>query len=86
MSFHTYILYSQSRLKYYTGSCEDLTARIDRHNSSVVPSTRLGTPWELVWSKELPTRGEAMVYEKKIKKRGAKRFLEDLEKRRQDSH
>jgi putative endonuclease len=35
-------------------------------------------PWKLVWSKEVATRTEAMALEKKIKSRGAARFLKDL--------
>ena len=85
MNYHTYILYSDTARRHYNGSCEDLSSRLDRHNRSMVPSTRYGVPWKLVWSKELQTRSEAMRLEKKIKKRGAQRFLEDLKKHQKDS-
>jgi putative endonuclease len=47
------------------------------HNSAETKSIRNGTPWEVIWQKQLPTRAEAMNLESKIKKRGAKRFIED---------
>jgi putative endonuclease len=34
-------------------------------------------PWELVLQLEVSNRSEAVNLEKKIKKRGAKRFIED---------
>jgi putative endonuclease len=36
-----------------------------------------GKPWILVFSKEFKTRTEAIELEKKIKSRGASRFLKD---------
>jgi putative endonuclease len=43
-------------------------------------STKYGIPWELVKTFMCETRSEAILLEKKIKKRGAKRYLEDLKK------
>ena len=80
MKANTYILFSESAERYYTGSCDDLNKRFNRHNSSGVPSTTYGAPWILVWHQKLPTRSDARMLESKIKKRGAKRFLEDLSK------
>ena len=74
-----YILESKSLGKYYTGQCNDLSDRLRRHNSGQTPSIKHGIPWELVWSEEVETRSEAMSLEKKIKSRGAKRFLEGLQ-------
>jgi len=78
MMAYTYILFSKSAKRYYTGSCEDLQKRISRHNNSGVRSTKHGVPWALVWHQESPSRSEATQLEFKIKKRGAKRFLEDV--------
>ncbi len=36
-----------------------------------------GMPWKLVFSRDFPTRSEAMKLETTIKKRGAGRFLSD---------
>ena len=73
-----YILESKSLGKYYTGQGNDLSDRLRRHNSGQSPSIKHGIPWDLVWSQKVETRSEAISLEKKIKSRGAKRFLEGL--------
>tara|TARA_R100001143_G_scaffold12460_1_gene13682 strand:- start:19370 stop:19498 length:129 start_codon:yes stop_codon:yes gene_type:complete len=40
----------------------------------------MGVPWRLVWSLQISSRSEAQKLEKKIKKRGTERFLDDLKK------
>ena len=74
----TYILYSERKKRHYIGSCKNLKKRIDRHNAAVNPSTKYGVPWRLIWYEELETLSKARKLEIKIKKRGAKRFIEDL--------
>ncbi len=76
--FTVYILYSSSILKYYTGQTQDLENRMLEHNSGETTSIKNGIPWVIVWRKEVETRREAMQLEKKIKSRGAKRFIEDI--------
>ena len=78
--FTTYVLYSNTLLKYYTGHCEDLGLRLVQHNSGKNKSTKNGIPWIVIFSKEADTRGDAIKLEIKIKKRGAKRFLDDQNK------
>lgn len=78
MSFITYIIFSESSAKYYTGQTHDLVNRLAEHNQGETSSIKKGIPWKLVWSKEFETRAEALAMEIQIKKRGAKRFLEDL--------
>jgi len=80
MRAYTYILFSETVERYYSGSCDDLKKRFTRHNNSGVRSTKHGVPWKLVWYRELPSRSEARKLEAKIKKRGAKRFLKDIDK------
>jgi putative endonuclease len=50
---------------------------LERHNQGRVKSTKFGIPWKIVLQQELPTRSEAMILEKQIKKRGAKRYIKD---------
>ncbi len=71
-----YILYSEKRSKYYVGQTADIDKRLKRHNLGIVRSTKTGIPWVLVLQMEVLTRSEAMLLERKIKKRGAKRFLD----------
>ena len=73
-----YILYSRSIQKYYTGQTQNLNDRLYRHNNGFVKSTRTGKPWNLIWSSTVVSRSEALRLEKQIKKRGAKRYLQDI--------
>ena len=77
--FYTYIIFSASSNRYYVGSSQDVGERLRRHNVNHSKSTKGKGPWLLVKSFEFETRSEAILLERKIKKRGAKRFLEGLE-------
>ena len=80
MNFWTYILHSQSTGRYYCGHTDDLNRRISQHNNPEYTSTRttkiLKGPWAIVWSRECPSRGDAMKLERSIKKRGIGRYLQ----------
>ncbi len=57
-----------SKGRYYIGATEDLTARVERHNTGFVHSTkRLGLPLELVASRPFTTMLEALLIEQKLK-------------------
>ena len=77
MNYFVYILYSKKRSKYYVGQTADIKKRLKRHNQGLVLSTKSGTPWELILQIEVSTRSEALILERKIKNRGAKRYLND---------
>jgi len=77
MDYKVYILYSQKRLRYYVGQTHNIIERHKRHNRGFVPSTKSGLPWELVLTFSVKNRSEIMKLEKRIKKRGIKRFLDD---------
>ena len=49
-----------------------------RHNYGQEKFTAKGIPWQLVWSKNYISRSEAYREEIRIKKRGIKRFLNDV--------
>lgn len=72
-----YILFSDRLKKFYTGQCEDLHHRLEQHNNGETQSIKRGIPWRVVWKRECSTRSEAMILEKRIKSRGAGRFLTD---------
>ncbi|MDP3353715.1 MAG: GIY-YIG nuclease family protein [Flavobacteriaceae bacterium] len=76
--YTVYVLYSKSSLKYYTGQTDNLENRLFRHNSGLNLSTKSGKPWELIYQIQFQTRSEAILLEQKIKKRGAKRYLLDI--------
>jgi putative endonuclease len=77
--YTVYILFSKTSLKYYTGQTDNLENRLQRHNSGLSLSTKSGKPWDLIYTIEFSTRSEAIHSEQKIKKRGAKRYLEDID-------
>ena len=60
------------------GQTKDIEVRLERHNRGHEAYTSTGVPWELVWKTEIPNRSEALKLEHKIKKRGAKRYLNDI--------
>jgi putative endonuclease len=76
--YTTYILYSETTTKYYVGQTNDLEGRVKRHNSGENSSTKHGVPWIILWSEVFETRSAAVLKERKIKGRGAQRFLEEL--------
>jgi putative endonuclease len=76
--FYIYILYSESFNRYYVGQCEDIAARLQRHNSRGVPSTKPYIPWEMVYTEVFLTRTEAMAREKEIKNKKSRNYIEYL--------
>ncbi|MEM8520599.1 GIY-YIG nuclease family protein [Flavobacterium sp. PL12] len=73
-----YILFSRTSLKFYTGQTDNLENRLYRHNAGLSLSNKYGKPWELIYKIDLVDRSQAVQLETKIKKRGAKRYLEDI--------
>ncbi len=74
--FYVYILYSKTKDRFYTGYTDDLERRISQHNLGKTPSTKYGIPWEIYWTSHALSKHDALILEKRIKKRGAKRFLQ----------
>jgi putative endonuclease len=76
--YYVYILYSESLHRFYTGSTENIETRLLHHNGGYNRSTKAGRPWKVVKIFEVNNRNEALQLELSIKKRGARRFLEDI--------
>jgi putative endonuclease len=75
--YTTYILYSKTINRYYTGSTGDvLPERIRRHNSNHSGFTGKTNDWVCVYFEEFSTIQESRSLEKSIKKRGISWFLE----------
>jgi len=79
MPYSVYILYSESSDRFYTGFTEDLERRWKEHQIGKTKSIRFATDWKIMWSKDVQTSSDARELEVRIKTRGAKRFLSDLE-------
>ena len=78
MQFIVYILYSQSKDRYYIGSCGDITIRLNQHNAGRNISTKPGLPWILVYHEEASTQPEARRRELAIKKKKSRKYIEWL--------
>ena len=76
--YYTYILYSSTIDKYYTGYTSDLKLRIERHNSSWGKYSSKGIPWQLVYSETYATKSEAIKRESEIKKKKSSKYIESL--------
>jgi len=76
--FFAYVLYSETKDKYYIGHTSDLYIRIDRHNSGGSRSTKSGIPWNIVYYELFETKSEAMKREYEIKKKKSRKYIENL--------
>jgi putative endonuclease len=77
MGCYVYILWSEGLKKFYIGQTSDLENRLREHNAGEGKFSKLGKPWKLVFHQLCATRSEAVMLEKRIKSRGAGRFLAD---------
>ncbi len=71
--YYTYILYSEKFDRYYIGHCQDLQARLLRHNSNMVLSTKPYTPWKIVYTECFNSRDLAAAREKEIKNKKSRK-------------
>ncbi len=80
MKFEVYILYSATIEKYYVGyTSQTLTERLNYHLGNHKGFTSRAKDWKVVFAKVIDNKNEALKLEKKIKKRGVSRFLNDIQ-------
>jgi len=65
--YFVYILESESSGRLYIGQTDDPKKRLDDHNRGASPYTKGKGPWKRIYLKEISTRSEALVLEKKLK-------------------
>ncbi len=75
---YVYILQSELDQRYYCGHTKNLEGRLHYHNGGYNKSTKSRKPWRIIHFIETKTRSEAMALENRIKRRGIKRFLHDV--------
>ncbi len=75
MGHFVYIIYSASHDIYYKGYSEDPIKRVKDHNLDLSRYTAGKGPWELVYTEEYPTKREALIREKALKKCKKEYFL-----------
>jgi putative endonuclease len=77
MEYFVYILFSPSLSKFYTGMSKFSAKRKRQHIKGQSNWTSKADDWIEVWKTQADDSLAARQLEKKIKKRGAKRFLID---------
>lgn len=78
MTCHLYILWSSEHKKTYVGITEDLTRRLNEHNTGLSTYTNKYIPWVVIFSKECKDRAEARVLEKYYKSASGRKRLARL--------
>ena len=77
---YVYILESLINGKYYIGSTENVEARLKRHNSWQVFSTKPYAPYRVAFKKEFDTTDEARRVELKLKRLKRKDYIAKIVK------
>ncbi len=77
--YHVYILYSPSLQRFYIGMSKFTAKRERQHRRGQSSWTSRADDWQRVWWADVADSSAARALEKKIKGRGARRFLQDLE-------
>jgi putative endonuclease len=82
MKFFCYIIYSSSYDSYYIGITDNISERIEKHNSGFFEksSTKKSNDWKLKFSIECESIHQAHLIEKHIKKMKSRIYLENLMK------
>ena len=78
MVHYTYILKSTKNNQYYIGSTSDIAARLKRHNSGSVKSTKNSIPWELFHKEPFHTLKDAVNRERQLKSWKSRAAIERL--------
>ena len=73
--FYTYVLRSEKDGKLYVGWTDNLVRRMEAHNRGKVNSTRLRTPFEVVYYEVCFDKEKAISREKYFKTGYGRRFL-----------
>ena len=75
MGYYVYILQSQVDQTFYNGFTENPNHRIMQHNNGEMTYSSRKMPWKIVCLLEYPTKKEALMAERKIKKYDTSRLL-----------
>ena len=68
MEHYVYIIYSENFDKFYKGYSTSPFQRLEQHNWKQSRYTAHFTPWALVYLEKLPTKRDALIREKALKK------------------
>ena len=73
--FYTYVLKSEKTETFYTGTTNNLTKRLDQHNSGEVYSTKNKLPIRLIYAEACLNKGDAYRREIYLKTGMGKRYI-----------
>jgi putative endonuclease len=76
--FYTYIIFSNTLDKYYTGSCENIENRLNDHINSRSAYTKVAKDWIMVYFESFDSRSLAVQREMEIKKKKSRKYIEFL--------
>jgi len=65
--FYVYVLQSLKDNKWYTGSTQDISRRLEEHNSSRVESTRRRVPFKIIYYEACLNEHDARTREQYLK-------------------
>jgi putative endonuclease len=78
MSFHVYILRSESTNRFYIGQTQNVEERLQYHNANYSKSLKNRGPWKLLYQEAYQTRSEAVSRERQIKSWKDRAMIERL--------
>jgi putative endonuclease len=78
--YHTYILFSIKKNKYYIGSTSNLQERLLKHNSNHKGFTGGVGDWQVIYQDNYQSKSEATQRELQIKKWKSRKVIESLVK------
>ena len=78
MPYFVYIIYSNSRDRYYIGSAENIELRLKRHNDGATISTKSGRPWIVKYIEKFESKTEALKRENYLKRMKSRILIEDM--------
>ena len=76
--FYTYIIFSNTLDKYYTGSCENIKNRLNDHLNSRSAYTKVAKDCIMVYFESFDSRSLAVQREMEIKKKKSRKYIEFL--------
>ncbi|MCG2715502.1 MAG: GIY-YIG nuclease family protein [Candidatus Marinimicrobia bacterium] len=73
--FYAYVLYSEKFDRIYIGQTNNISIRLEKHNSGKVNSTKAYLPWKIIYYEYFQTRSEVMKREKELKSHKGRDFI-----------
>ena len=75
--YYVYVLQSEQDKKFYTGYTHNIQARINKHNSGKVVSTKNRLPVKLIYWEGCLNQKDALSREKYLKTGWGKRYIKN---------